>query len=92
MPEVLFTMRDVESAFFAEGDDKKFGLGKMALAAGGLAATAGLTALAIKNRKGIGQAAGEGWSTGWRILAQNQIWWSIFCQGYASWSIFFYVK
>ncbi|NJN11677.1 MAG: hypothetical protein HC815_28385 [Richelia sp. RM1_1_1] len=59
MPEVLFTMRDVESAFFAEGDDKKFGLGKMALAAGGLAATAGLTALAIKNRKGIGQAAGK---------------------------------
>ena len=61
MGEILFTMRDVESdwANFAEGDKEKFGLGKLALTAGGLAGTAGLAALGIKNRKGIGQAAGR---------------------------------
>lgn len=61
MGEILFTMRDVESdwASFAEGDKEKFGLGKLALAAGGLAGTAGLAALAVKNRRGIGQAAGK---------------------------------
>lgn len=61
MGEILFTMRDIESdwASFAEGDKEKFGLGKLALAAGGLAGTAGLAALAIKNRQGIGQVAGK---------------------------------
>lgn len=54
MARVLFTMGDVQRAYFEE-QRRGPGLGQIAAGAAGLAAAAGGTYLAVKNRKAIGE-------------------------------------